>query len=73
MCMYSNGFPFGSAGKNPPTNAEDISLIPGSGRSPGVETTTHASVLAWEIPWTEEPGRLQTMMSQRVRHDLATQ
>ena len=33
---------------------------------------THSSVLAWEIPWTEEPGGLQSMGSQRVRHNLAT-
>ena len=33
---------------------------------------THSSVLAWEIPWTEEPGGLQSTGSQRVRHDLAT-
>ena len=33
---------------------------------------THSSVLAWEIPWTEEPGGLQSMGSQRVGHDLAT-
>ena len=33
---------------------------------------THSSILVWEIPWTEEPGRLQPMGSQRVRHDLAT-
>ena len=31
---------------------------------------THSSVLAWRIPWTEEPGRLLSMGSQRVRHDL---
>ena len=36
------------------------------------EMATHSSVLAREIPWTEEPGRLQSMGSQRVRHDLAT-
>ena len=30
---------------------------------------THSSILAWEIPWTEEPGGLQFMGSQRVRHD----
>ena len=34
--------------------------------------TTHSSILAWEILWTEEPGRLQSMGSQRIRHDLAT-
>ena len=33
---------------------------------------THSSILAWRIPWTEEPGRLQSMGSQRVRHDWAT-
>ena len=33
---------------------------------------THSSVLAWEIPWTEESGRLQSMGSQRVRHNLVT-
>ena len=33
------------------------------------EMATHSSVLAWRIPWTEEPGRLQSMRSQRVRHD----
>ena len=32
---------------------------------------TYSSILAWEIPWTEEPGGLQSMGSQRVRHDLA--
>ena len=36
------------------------------------EMTTHSSALAWEIPWTEEPGRLQSMGLQRVGHDLAT-
>ena len=33
---------------------------------------THSSILAWKIPWTEEPGGPQSMGSQRVRHDLAT-
>ena len=33
---------------------------------------THSSILAWEIPWTEEPGRLQSMGSQRVGHNLMT-
>ena len=33
------------------------------------EMATHSSVLAWKIPWTEKPGRLQSMGSQRVRHD----
>ena len=34
---------------------------------------THSNILAWRIPWTEDPGGLQPMGSQRVRHDLATQ
>ena len=33
---------------------------------------THSSIRAWKIPWTEEPGRLQSMGLQRVRHDLVT-
>ena len=33
------------------------------------EMATHSSVLAWKIPWTEKPGRLQSVGSQRVRHD----
>ena len=36
------------------------------------EMATHSSILARRIPWTEEPGRLQSMGSQRVRHDWAT-
>ena len=33
---------------------------------------THSCILAWEIPWIEEPGRLQSMGRERIRHDLAT-
>ena len=36
------------------------------------EMSTHPSILAWEIPWTEEPGGLQSMELQRVGHDLAS-
>ena len=36
------------------------------------EMATHSSFLAWEIPWTEEPGGLQSMGSKRVRYDLLT-
>ena len=36
------------------------------------EMATHSSNLAWKIPWTEEPGRLQSMGLQRVRHDRST-
>ena len=37
------------------------------------ERATHSSVFAWRMPWMEEPGGLQPMGSQRVRHDLATE
>ena len=37
------------------------------------EMATHSSILAWEIPWTKEPGGLQSMESQRVRHDVVTE
>ena len=36
------------------------------------EMATHSSILVWEVPWTGEPGGLQSMGSQRVRHDLVT-
>ena len=55
--------------KNPPASAgniRDTGSIPGSERSPEEGMATRSSILAWRIPWTEEPGRLQ---SQRVRHN----
>ena len=42
-------------GKESACNARDLSLIPGLGRSPGEGNGTHSSILAWKIPWTEEP------------------
>ena len=51
-------FPGGSVVKNLPAKTGDTGLIPGSGRSPGEEMATHSSILAWEIPWIEEPGGL---------------
>ena len=54
--------------KNPPANAGDLALFPGLGRSSGEGYGTHSSILEWEIPWTEEPGGLQSMGSQRVGH-----
>ena len=58
-----------SDGKQSACNIEDVALIPRLGRSPEKEMTTHSSVLAWRAPWTEEPGNLQSMASQGVRHD----
>ena len=50
-------------------NAGDPGLILGSGRSLEKEMATHYSILAWRIPWTEEPGGLRSVVSQKVRHD----
>ena len=63
------GFPGGSVVKNPPASARDADLTPGWGRSLEKATAAHSSTLAWEIPWTEEAGRLQSMGSLRVGHD----
>ena len=59
--------------KNLPANARDAR---GAGSTPGLEdplekemAPTHSSVLAWEIPWMEKPGELQSLESQRVGHD----
>ena len=54
-------------------DAGDVGPTPGSGRSLEEEMATIFSVLAWKIPWTVEPGRLQSMGSQRVRHDGVTE
>ena len=74
--------------KNLPTDVGDTrdgGLIPGLGRSSGrgrgnplqdsleTEMATHSSILAGRTPWTEEAGGLQSMGSQRVGHNLATQ
>ena len=58
--------------KNPPASAGDRRDTAGSlGQEAPLEEgmATHSCVLAWRIPWTEEPGGLQSMGSQRVRHD----
>ena len=60
--------------KNLPANAGDIRngfdpWIAGSGRSLEEGIATHSSILTWRIPWTEEPGRVQSMESHRVEYD----
>ena len=61
-CLLPRGdFPAGSVVKNLPASAGDGGLIPGSGRSLEKEMATHSSILAWRIPWTEEPGVLLSM------------
>ena len=63
------GFPGGTVVKNLPANAGDVGSIPVSGRSLKEEMATHSSILAWKMPWTGEPGRLQSTGSQRAGHD----
>ena len=62
--------------KNQPSNAGDVrdaGLSPRSKEDPlEKETANLSSILAWRITWTEEPGGLQCMGSQKVRHDCST-
>ena len=66
------GFPGGLDGKESP--AMQQTWIPSLGWEGSLEKemATHSSILAWRIPWTEEPGGLQSKGLQRVRHDLVT-
>ena len=66
------GFPSGSVVKNPPAMQKIQVQSLGTENPLEEEMAAHSSVLAWRIPWTEEPGRLQSMGSLRVRHDWAT-
>ena len=61
-------FPAGAVVKNPPSDAEDAGLIPGQ-VSKEKAMAPHSSILAWKIPWMEEPGGLQSTGSLRVGHD----
>ena len=66
------GFLGGSVVKNLPANAGDMGeegLILGQENPLEEGMATHSSILAWRIPWTEESGGLQSIGSQRVRHD----
>ena len=63
------GFPGGSYGKESACNVGDPGPILGSGRSPGEGNVN--PLQAWRILWTEDPGRLQSMGSQRVGHNWA--
>ena len=62
--------------KNPPAIAGDVrdmGSFPALERSPEKGMAIHSSILAWRIPWTEEPGGPRSMGSQRVGHDLVTE
>ena len=63
------GFSGGSEGKESASNVGVVGSVPGLGRSSGEGNGYHYSILSWRIPWTEEPGRLQSMGSQRVGHN----
>ena len=58
-------FAGGSVEKNMPGNTEDVGLIPGSGRPPWEGNDNPLQYSSLEIPWTEEPGGLQSMVSQK--------
>ena len=58
-------------GKESACSAEDTGLIPGGEDPLEKEMAIHSSILAWEIPWTEEPGRLQSMVSQQSQTGLS--
>ena len=68
------GFPGGSLIKNLPANGgdRDVGSIPGQEDPLEKEMSTQSSILAWEIPWVEDPRGLQSMWPQRVGPDLAT-
>ena len=57
--------------KNLPANTGDLRDLRAAGWEDPLEegVATHSTILAWRIPWTEEPGGLQSMESQRVRHN----
>ena len=57
------GFPGSSVVKNPTANAGDVSLIPGVEDPLEKEMITHSSIPTWRIPWTDDPGGLQSMGS----------
>ena len=63
------GFPGGSDSKNPPVVQETWVQSLGQEDPLEEEMETHSSVLAWEMPWPEEPGRLQSKGSQRTGHN----
>ena len=71
VLSFKPDFPGGSDSKESASNMGDPGSIPGSGISPGEGNATYSSILAWEIPWTEKPGRLQSMDC-RVGHDWVT-
>ena len=69
--IYGNSFPGDRVVKNLPTQGTQETWVRSLVREVPLEKekATHSSILAWKIPWTEEPGSLQPMGLQRVRHN----
>ena len=65
------GFPGGSDGKESACSTGDLGSIPRLGQEDPLEKgmATHSNILAWKLPWTEEPGWLKSMGLQRVGHN----
>ena len=69
VCRWRGCFPDSSVVNNPPAKQEMWVRSLGQEDSLDEEMATQSNALAWEIHWTEDPGRLQSMGSQRVGHD----
>ena len=77
MARYQDSwsFPGGASGKESACQFRRLrrcKFSPWSGRSPGGGNGNYSCILAWKIPWTEQPGRIQSMGSQRVEHNWGT-
>ena len=68
LILY-RGLPWWLSSKESTCDAGDTGVIPGSGRALEEVTAAHSSILAWRIPWTEVPARLQSMGLHRVRYN----
>ena len=71
MALEKAIFPGSAMVKNLSANAGDVGSIPGQEDPLDKEMATHSSILAWKTPWTEEPGGLQSMESQKSRTQLS--
>ena len=69
---HASSFPGGSEGKASACNAGDLDSIPVWGRSPGKGNATHPIILAWKTTWMQKPCGLQSVESERVKHNWAT-
>ena len=70
MVGIKEGFPGGSEGKESACNAGDLGSVLGLGRSPGEANAYIFQYSCLGIPWTEESGGVESLMSQRVRHKI---